>query len=207
MSDNAPPRFEFTEYTTEILENTVSGIYMLAVTAASKSSVMYSITEGNQRGFFTINPHSGVLTAEVVFDYELHQFFNLTITARNIVSSQTSVTVLVHVIDENDNRPTFYRDLYSGNVSESSKVGSVVLDGMASAPLVVGASDLDSDLNALLVYSIVEKEVQRLFSIDANTGAIRTLRHLDRENVDVHYFTVQVNDMIVQAISFMITVC
>ena len=139
-----------------------------------------------------MDPHSGVLVANVVFDYELNQFFNLTITATNIVNGQSTATVLIYVIDENDNRPTFGKELYRGNVSEAVESGSVILEASASAPLVVGATDADSDLNALLVYTLVEEDARQSFTIDANTGAIRTNGRLDRETLDVHQFNVQV---------------
>jgi protocadherin Fat 1/2/3 len=53
---------------------------------------------------------------------------------------------------------------------------------------------MDSNLNALLLYSIVEPEARRYFEIDANTGALRTRSTPDREIKDKFEFSVQVQD-------------
>lgn len=179
--------------TAELLENTPSGVYLLAAKAISGSSVVYKIINGNQLGFFTMDPHSGVLITNVVFDYELHSFFNLTVTASNIVNAQTTLTVLIHVTDENDNSPQFSESLFNGHISEGSGVGSIVFS--SDVPLVVRATDIDSGLNSLLTYSIVEKESQEFFSVDSNTGTVRTHAILDREQYSQHIFHVQVSDL------------
>ncbi len=182
------------EYATELDENKPEGSFVISVRATSRSSVVYDITRGDDGGLFLINPNSGVISTNVVFDYEQYSFFNLTVTATNMVGAYAETTVMVHVIDENDNQPIFTQRAYVGNISEASLAGSVVLDNN-SAPLVVKATDADTNLNALLVYEIVERASRDLFSIDANTGAIRTRSNLDHEVAAQYEFTVQVTDM------------
>ena len=167
---------------------------MIAVHATSRSSVVYDITYGNEGSLFNVNPNSGVISTNVVFDYEEYSFFNLTVRATNMVGAFAETVVMVHLIDENDNQPIFTKAAYVGNISEASLAGSVVLD-YRNAPLVVKATDADMNLNSLLVYEIVERASRDLFSIDANTGAIRTRSNLDHEVAARYEFTVQVTDM------------
>jgi protocadherin Fat 1/2/3 len=79
--------------------------------------------------------------------------------------------VIVHVLDRNDNAPRFTQPVYSGSVSEAAAIGSLVLTS-TSAPLVITARDLDSELNALLSYDIMEALPRKFFHIDSSTGEL-----------------------------------
>ena len=102
--------------------------------------------------------------------------------------------MLIHVLDVNDNSPAFSQELYEGTISESAAAGSLVFQRLSSNPLVVTAKDADAGVNALLSYDIVESRAAKLFAIDSNTGAVRTLAPLDREQLARVEFTVQVSD-------------
>lgn len=60
-------------------------------------------------------------------------------------------------------------------------------------PLVIKAFDIDSGLNALLHYDIVEAMPRRYFHIDSTTGAIKTVMLLDHEKIPLFNFHVKVN--------------
>lgn len=194
ISDNAPPKFTMDEYTTELKENKPDDTFVIAVQASCKSSVHYEITRGNDEGFFMVNPNSGVVATTQVIDFETHRFFNLTVKATNMVHATAETLVLIHIIDENDNMPVFNQDTYIGNITEGALIDSVVLD-RNNTPLVIKANDADADLNALLIYTIMEPSAGEVFAIDANTGAIRTRRLLDHETAAQYDFHVQVTDM------------
>ncbi|ELU08218.1 hypothetical protein CAPTEDRAFT_222745 [Capitella teleta] len=192
-ASNAAPRFHDDEYTVEIAENLPEMSFVASIQADSQSSVVYDIIRGNELGKFGINPSSGVIYSRDELDYEQNEFFNLTIKATNMARAWSSTLVLVHVVDENDNAPVFVMHAYSGNVSEASPEGSVVLDA-DNTPLVIKASDMDTNSNALLRYSIVEPEAAQLFDIDASTGSLKTKVTLDHEVAAVYEFSVQVQD-------------
>lgn len=61
-----------------------------------------------------------------------------------------------------------------------------------SMPLVIKAFDVDSGLNSLLHYDIVETMPRRYFHIDSTTGAIKTVMLLDHEKIPVFNFHVKV---------------
>ncbi|KAH9487879.1 long-chain fatty acid transporter fat1 [Bulinus truncatus] len=194
VSTNSPPRFSMREYAVELQENRPSGTVVTSLVAESLSTVVYTITEGNEDGCFNINPNSGVVFTMKPIDFELVQSFNLTITATNIVSASQTVNVVVHIVDVNDNAPVFIYPVYYGNISESALMGSMVLNS-ARTPLVVQATDADSNTNARLFYQILDPEARQYFAVDPNTGAIRTIASLDYETKPLFNFSVHVKDM------------
>ena len=120
--------------------------------------------------------------------------FNLTVTATNIISASTSAHLIIHVIDLNDNAPQFVSaTTYFGNISEAALRDSMVLDANG-VPLVIQATDLDSNDNARLHYEILDKDVLDYFAIDSFTGAIHSVATLDFETIPEFNFSVQVSD-------------
>ncbi|XP_074651233.1 protocadherin Fat 1-like [Tubulanus polymorphus] len=194
ISDNAPPKFERKEYTTELLENQPVGKYVLVVKATSKSSIVYEITHdaGTCRDYFNLNQNSGILSTKTVIDYERTKYCNISVTATNMVGATARVNVGIHVIDVNDNKPEFLRRNYTGTVIEGRESAGILDE--TGAPLVVRARDNDTNQNALLSYFIVDARSRVYFTIDANTGALRLRTRLDRERVARHVFRVQVRD-------------
>ncbi|NXL48886.1 CAD15 protein, partial [Podilymbus podiceps] len=94
------------------------------------------------------------------------------------------------VVDQNDNRPLFRQDVFTGRVVEGAEPGTCVMTADAT-----DADDPDTD-NAVLRYSILEPGTTGMFSINATTGEICTARPgLDREAVGVYNLTVQAADM------------
>ena len=194
ISDNAPPRFERTEYIAELHENEPKYTNVFTVAANCRSSIIYTILQGNEKGMFAINPNSGVVYTRTSIDYEEVHFFNLTIKATSIIHSSAQTNLLIHIIDENDNAPEFMMDLYEGYITESAKPGTVVLNA-SHEPLVVLATDKDSNLNALLTYEIRDDYAKDFITIDPNTGAIRTVTEFDHEERSQIEFSVEVWDM------------
>ncbi|KAG1673729.1 Fat-like cadherin-related tumor suppressor [Nymphon striatum] len=193
LADNAPPLFDQEEYAAEIHENQLYGTYITHVSASSKSSIYYEIISGNSDNTFNMDPNSGVLTVGKPLDYETKKLYNLEVLASNLMKKSATCKILIHILDKNDNPPRFLSSVYMGNISESASIGGVVL-GNDSKPLVVTAVDGDSDMNSLLSYEIIGSDAASYFSIDSNTGAIRTTRLLDREKMSVFEFKVQVWD-------------
>ncbi|XP_055449636.1 protocadherin Fat 1 isoform X3 [Psammomys obesus] len=194
VADNASPKFTSKEYSVEISEALRIGSFVGMVSAHSQSSVMYEIKEGNVGDTFAINPHSGSIITQRALDFETLPIYTLIVQGTNMAGLSTNATVVVHVQDENDNPPVFTRAEYSGFISESAPVNSVVLTDR-NVPLVIRATDSDRESNALLVYQIIEPSVHNYFAIDSTTGAIHTVLSLDYEETRAFHFTVQAHDM------------
>lgn len=194
VSDNARPRFTDKEYSAEVGESAQPGTFVHLVSASSQSSVFYQIKDGNINGAFDINPNSGVVITQMPLDYETYPSYKLTIQGTNMAGQASNTTLLVHLKDENDNAPIFTQEEFTGIISESAPVNSVVLT-RENTPLVIRALDADQDASSRLVYQIVEPFAHNYFAIDSSTGAIRTTTELDYEQRNTFRFTVQVHDM------------
>ncbi|XP_014210543.1 fat-like cadherin-related tumor suppressor homolog [Copidosoma floridanum] len=196
MADNAPPRFLRSELSAEIFENEEPGSSVRHVEARSTSSLHFEIVAGNNDDAFFVNPSSGLVSTQERLDYEQQRMYNLTISATSMAGAVATSSLVVHVLDRNDNAPTFLQAVYAGQVSEAAGVGSLVFGAnSSSAPLVIKAEDADSGLNALLDYEIVEELPRKFFHIDSSTGAIRTVMLLDHEVTPEFEFHVRVSDL------------
>ncbi|CDQ67801.1 unnamed protein product [Oncorhynchus mykiss] len=194
MSDNASPRFTEKEFTAEVSELVLPGSFVTMISATSQSSVFYQIKGGNTDGTFDVNPNSGVVVTSRALDYEMTPEYRLTIQGTNMAGLASNTTLLIHLKDENDNAPIFLQPEFTGMISESAPINSVVLT-RENTPLVIRASDTDRDANAMLVYQIVEPFAHNYFAIDSSTGAIRMTTTLDFEQRSVFCFTIQVHDL------------
>uniref|UniRef100_A0A4W5NWP6 FAT atypical cadherin 1a n=1 Tax=Hucho hucho TaxID=62062 RepID=A0A4W5NWP6_9TELE len=194
VSDNATPRFTAKEFSAEVSELALAGSFVTMITATSQSSVFYQIKGGNTDGAFDVNPNSGVVVTSRALDYEMTPEYRLTIQGTNMAGLASNTTLLIHLKDENDNAPIFLQPEFTGMISESAPINSVVLT-RKNTPLVIRAADADRDANAMLVYQIVEPFAHNYFAIDSSTGAIRMTTTLDYEQRSVFRFTIQVHDL------------
>ncbi|XP_038617667.1 protocadherin Fat 3 isoform X2 [Tachyglossus aculeatus] len=193
MSDNSHPKFAHRDYQAEVNENVDVGTSVILISAISQSTLMYEIKDGNVDGAFVINPYSGVITNRRALDYERTASYQLIVQATNMAGMASNATVNIQVVDENDNAPVFLFSQYSGSLSEAAPVNSVVRSS-GNSPLVIRATDADSNQNALLVYQIVEATAKKFFTVDSSTGAIRTIANLDHETIARFHFHVHVRD-------------
>lgn len=198
-----------TEPAAEIYENEPIGTFVMHLEARTTSTLLYTIISGNTDDMFFINPTTGVIITKDILDYETNKFYNLTVRATNMASATATINAIVHVKDHNDNAPYFEQKLYLGEVLESAQIGSLVIaikdktnenhlnrkTTNSTGPLVIKARDLDSGLNALLHYDIVELLPRRFFHIDSTTGAIKTVMLLDHEKIPIFNFHVKVSDL------------
>ncbi|XP_056297999.1 protocadherin Fat 3a isoform X3 [Pseudoliparis swirei] len=193
LSDNAGPKFPQPEYQAEITEKAVMGTSVTTVNAFSQSTVTYDIKQGNTGHVFQLNEYSGVISTQKPLDYETTASYTLIVQATNMAGMAANATLLIQVVDENDNPPVFHQLHYHGSISEAASINSVVLNSDDS-PLVIKATDTDRNQNALLVYQIVEATAKIFFTVDSGTGSIRTIANLDHETFATFHFHVHVRD-------------
>ncbi|XP_049642252.1 cadherin-15 isoform X2 [Suncus etruscus] len=158
--------------------------------------VIYSIqgpgVDEEPRGLFSIDKFSGRVFLNAVLDRELTDRFRLRAFALDLGGSalEEPTDLEIVVVDQNDNRPVFRQQLFTGHVQEGAVPGTFVTRAEAT-----DADDPETD-NAVLRYSILEQGAPQLFSIDEVSGEIRTVQvGLDREGVAVYNLTLQVADM------------
>ncbi|XP_072802028.1 cadherin-15 isoform X1 [Vicugna pacos] len=159
-------------------------------------SVIYSIqgpgVDEEPRGVFSIDKFTGKVSLNAVLDREKTDRFRLRAFALDLGGStlEEPTDLEIVVVDQNDNRPVFRQEVFTGRVLEGAAPGTYVTRAEAT-----DADDPETD-NAALRFSILEQGGPQLFSIDPYTGEIRTVQvGLDREVVAVYNLTLQVADM------------
>ncbi|XP_077389169.1 protocadherin Fat 2 isoform X2 [Festucalex cinctus] len=193
ISDHTPPVFHDDEYLAEISEMSGLGTSVATIFASSPAAVHYSIESGNPNATFHIDRYTGMITIRKHLDVETCASYTLNVSASTSAGAVTRTAVYIYVMDENDNAPIFAQGEYVGQISEAAHVNSLVMSE-ENVPLVVHATDVDQDANALIVYEILEAEAGKVFRIDTSTGAISVAAPLDFESVAEYHFSVQAKD-------------
>ncbi|XP_078066592.1 cadherin-15 isoform X2 [Mustelus asterias] len=159
------------------------------------SKVIYSIkgpgVDEEPKGIFSIDQDTGLVFLTTVLDREEKSSYKIKAYAVDETGTplEEPTDLEIIVIDQNDNRPTFDQQYFTGHVLEGSAPGTLVMRVTAS-----DADDPQTD-NAALGYSIVG-DGRGIFRIDPTTGEIRTVGvGLDRENISVYNLTLQVADL------------
>ncbi|XP_008069258.1 protocadherin-18 isoform X2 [Carlito syrichta] len=188
VNDN-PPRFERSRYEFVISENNSPGAYITTVTATDpdlgeNGQVTYTILESFILGhsittYVTIDPSNGAIYALRMFDHEEVSQITFVVEARDggrpkqLVSN---TTVVLTIIDENDNVPVVTGPALRNNTAEIA-----IPKGAESGFHVtrIRAIDRDSGVNAELSCSIVAGNEENIFIIDPRTCDIHTNVSMD----------------------------
>lgn len=155
-----------------------SGKTILRIEAVSKNQVKYLALTSNRkveqdRDLFNIHPNTGVITTGgKAIDHEVLSIFRMQFSAKDVVTGLISTCLVqINVTDVNDNSPIFGAERYEGRALENSPPNTAVLR--------IQAHDVDSGPGGEVTYSI--DPPSELFTIDRDTGVIRTTRRFDRE--------------------------
>ncbi|XP_023032454.1 protein dachsous [Drosophila willistoni] len=189
------PKFKRSNYEFRIEENMRRGSKVGIVQASDldlgdNAAIRYSLMPQNSS--FQIQPITGEITTKEPLDREQRELYDLLVEARDQGSPQRSarVPVRIHVTDVNDNAPEIadpQEDVVS--VREEQPPGTEVVR--------IRAIDRDSGQNASITYSIVkgrDSDGHGLFSIDPQTGVIRTRTVLDHEERSIYRLGVAATD-------------
>ncbi|OWF47638.1 protocadherin beta-16-like [Mizuhopecten yessoensis] len=191
VNDN-PPTFTHSRYNVSIYENNQIGAPVTIVTASDRDEgengrVTYSLS-GNEDDFFSINSDSGVVSTNVVFDREIHSELLFQVVARdsNVITQYSSTaTVVVTILDMNDNQPSFSQEVYSFTVPENQAPGTVI------GRLYAYDKDIGANGN---IYFPPTHPYTSIFEIIQSTGQIQTKVVLDRETQGMYDFHVTAED-------------
>uniref|UniRef100_A0A8C0QJR8 Protocadherin Fat 2 n=1 Tax=Canis lupus familiaris TaxID=9615 RepID=A0A8C0QJR8_CANLF len=190
-NDNAP-QFASEDYRGSVVENSEPGEVVATlktldadITEQNRQVTCY-ITEGDPLGQFGISQVGDEwrIFSRKTLDREHMAKYLLRITASD-GKFQASVLVEIFVLDINDNSPQCSQLLYTGKVSEDTSPGHFILK--------VSATDLDSDTNAQITYSLHGPGADE-FKLDPHTGELTTLTALDREKKDTYSLVAKATD-------------
>ncbi|NXQ32054.1 PCD23 protein, partial [Alaudala cheleensis] len=181
VNDNAP-KFEQSYYKASIWEGQSPKTDIIQVFATDLDSGLngeteYSILSGNENATFLIDSARGILATNTGLDYEntsSYRFLVLLASDRGTPSLNSTATVLITVLDVNDNPPVFSSSEYHVHVKESIPIGSHITE--------VSAKDCDAGTNAEITYTIISGNERGHFCLDARTGSVNLTKTLDYED-------------------------
>lgn len=113
-NDNAP-RFTQHQYEAAVWEGNNKGALVMRVAAfdidqGANSRILYHIVDGNHDNAFIIEPaFSGIVKTNIVLDREIRDMYRLKVIATDegVPQMTGTATIHVHIVDVNDNQPTF----------------------------------------------------------------------------------------------------
>uniref|UniRef100_H2ZGL2 Uncharacterized protein n=1 Tax=Ciona savignyi TaxID=51511 RepID=H2ZGL2_CIOSA len=137
-----------------------------------------------QDEFFYIDPVTGKISMNNHIDGDRWPVFNLTVLAfvKTTPELVTSAKVVVRITDVDDCVPKFVSEYYEASVTEELPGGQDVIR-VHAVDLDRGNHDMTYRFEFVVVFLEWEKgsTASNLFTIDSQTGQIRTLKPLDHE--------------------------
>ncbi|XP_028998199.1 protocadherin Fat 1a isoform X2 [Betta splendens] len=194
VNDN-PPKFVPPNYHVKVREDLPIGTVIMWLEAhdpdvGPSSQVRYSLID-NGDGNFEVDKLSGAVRIVQNLDYETRQVYNLTAKAKDKgkpISLSSTCFIEVDVVDVNENlyRPLFRSFVEKGFIKEDALIGTSVM--------TVTAEDEDKGRDGEIRYSIRDGSGLGVFTIDEETGVIRTQELLDHETTPHYWLTVYAMD-------------
>ncbi|KAB0395519.1 hypothetical protein E2I00_003970 [Balaenoptera physalus] len=193
QEQNPSLTFEHLVYQAEVSESLSPMTPVLKIQACplgpqlTTPQLLYLLESGTDSAAFGIHPYTGWIYLRRQLDYESTQTYNFRVFAwilEDRMSQNVSTSVIVHVLDENDNSPTFLHDVLFLKVKESPVPQGVIGK--------ITAIDRDSGKNGQLSYFLLSDG--KFFKMNPNTGELISWVALDHEQRVHHQVTVLVTD-------------
>ncbi|KAF0039348.1 hypothetical protein F2P81_007583 [Scophthalmus maximus] len=196
VNDNAPV-FSADVYSVMIDENVPVDTIVIQVNATDldegpNGDVIYSFSNSvSQRllNLFDINPSTGEITVKGLIDYEEKDKYEIEIQAsdKGLPHLSTQKSVIIKIVDVNDNAPEIEVTSFSSSIPENSRPGTTVA--------LISVNDLDSGLNGKVICSIGEDVPFALTpSLQDKMYSLVTKSPLDRETQSHYVLTITAKD-------------
>uniref|UniRef100_A0A1I7XG09 Cadherin domain-containing protein n=1 Tax=Heterorhabditis bacteriophora TaxID=37862 RepID=A0A1I7XG09_HETBA len=170
-------------YVKELPEDAEPSTIVVSVKAIHVSNlpIYYSMIapqDSRSQNIFTLDTISGDILLAKSLDREVLDKHVLKVTAYERIDPtiSASATVIIDVLDVQDNSPMFERDSYFADIREDAPVSTI-----GTTVLSVFARDLDAGLNGDVEYSLGQGQGVEYLSIHTKSGVIQTAAPLDRE--------------------------
>ncbi|XP_053574597.1 protocadherin-1 isoform X2 [Bombina bombina] len=187
------PKFMLNGYNFSVMENMprLSPVGMVTVIDADKGENAHvQLSVEPESGEFIIQNGTGTILSSISFDREHHSTYTFRLKAVDGGDPPRSsyVGVTINVLDENDNAPVIVVPSNSSytHLSTQTRPGTQVNR--------VRAEDMDTGLNAELLYSIASGNPFELFEISPTGGEVTLEKEILRKHHGLHRLVVRVND-------------
>ncbi|PSN41253.1 Protocadherin-like wing polarity protein stan [Blattella germanica] len=179
-NDHAPV-FESGEYEAAIRESVSVGSTVVEYSLVRQDGSGNEKSDSELEDAFRIDPKSGIITTRTALDREKVEVYTLVVMAtdQGLPSAggqkSSTATVVVRVLDDNDNYPQFTERTYTVQVPEDIN--------WSENPVIATVKALDTDQgnNAAIRYAIIGGNTQSQFSIDSLSGEVSLVKPLDYE--------------------------
>uniref|UniRef100_A0A672YLW5 Protocadherin Fat 1-like n=1 Tax=Sphaeramia orbicularis TaxID=375764 RepID=A0A672YLW5_9TELE len=175
----------------EVKEDLPVGARIIHLSATDPDSgfngkLVYVISGGDIESRFIVEMETGWLLVYSPLDRETTDHYTLNITVYDLGIPQKSSSRLLDlkILDANDNSPQFLQHLYSVEISESTPVGTQIIQ--------VDSTDKDKGDNGVVKYSILGGTDH--FAINEDTGVVTVTKLLDRELHPVYILKIAARD-------------
>ncbi|XP_044081909.1 protocadherin beta-14-like [Neovison vison] len=192
INDNAP-QFAQKLYEVQVLEDTPIGSWIITIFAndldtGNYGKISYTFLHASEdiRKTFEINPVSGEVHLRSCLDFEVIQFYTIRIQATDGGGLSEECTLLVKVIDINDNPPEVTISSFTKSIPENASETLVAL---------FSVRDQDSGDNGRMVCSIQDDLPFYLKPTFKNFFTLVSEKALDREIRSEYNITITVTDL------------
>ncbi|KAG9346563.1 hypothetical protein JZ751_006874 [Albula glossodonta] len=199
INDNAP-HFRRDRIQLDISESAAPGERFSITNAVdpdvgSNSVKTYTLSESEHFKIEIQTGRDGSKFADLILkkhlDREEQAVHNLILTAIDggVPSRSGTASIIVHVLDTNDNAPQFDQDIYTVNITENSPIGSLVIK--------LNATDIDEGPNAEILYTFTiytSERTQQAFDLNPDNGEIKVKGEIDYEETKVFEIHVEAKD-------------
>ncbi|XP_075852249.1 protocadherin alpha-8 isoform X3 [Microcebus murinus] len=195
VNDNAPT-FEQSEYEIKIFENSDNGTTVIRLNASDRdegvnAAISYSfnsLVSTMVTDQFSVDPNTGEIVVQGNLDFEQVNLYKIRIDATDKGHPPMAghCTVLVRVLDKNDNAPEIALTSLSLPVREDAQFGTVIA--------LIRVNDLDSGANGQVTCSLTPHVPFKLVSTFKNYYSLVLDSPLDRESVSSYDLVVTARD-------------
>ncbi|XP_036918136.1 protocadherin alpha-13 isoform X3 [Sturnira hondurensis] len=195
VNDNAP-QFDKFIYKVRVVENAFNGTLVFQLNATDpddgiNGDIIYSFRRPVSPAVlnaFIINPNSGEIKTKGKLDFEEKKFYEIPIEAidQGNIPMAGHCTVLVEILDINDNAPEVTITSLSLPVLEDAQVGTLIA--------LISVSDHDSGANGQVTCSLIPHVPFKLVSTFKNYYSLVLDSALDRESVSDYAVVVTARD-------------
>ncbi|KAM5301557.1 protocadherin alpha-13 isoform 11-T11 [Glossophaga mutica] len=195
VNDNAP-QFDKFIYKVRVVENAFNGTLVLQLNATDpddgiNGDIIYSFRRPVSPAVlnaFIINPNSGEIKTKGKLDFEEKKFYEISIEAidQGNIPMAGHCTILVEILDINDNAPEVTITSLSLPVREDAQVGTLIA--------LISVSDRDSGANGQVTCSVTPHVPFKLVSTFKNYYSLVLDSALDHESVADYAVVVTARD-------------
>uniref|UniRef100_A0A8C1ZLH9 FAT atypical cadherin 2 n=1 Tax=Cyprinus carpio TaxID=7962 RepID=A0A8C1ZLH9_CYPCA len=188
LNDNSP-LCEQLLYTEAVMENSLSGLFILKISASdpdigTNGQVSFTL-HGPNADKFHLDSKTGELFTLAVLDRERETEYDLVVKATDGGGRSCQADVTLMVQDMNDNPPQFSTSHYEITVFDNTTIRTPIA--------VIYAKDPDTGINSQVRYSLQGAD-SGFFSLDEISGILRLERSLADETKSTYEMKVKATD-------------